>query len=86
MSFAPNGRLLSPGEVYEAPAVPKTDEEWREDLNVTLMCPDCRENGMATVKPPYCMNISLTSGSELGLPTVLGCNHGVSANTDRVVI
>lgn len=46
MSYAPDGRVLSPGEVYEAPSLPKTDEEWREDLNVTLMCPDCRENGM----------------------------------------
>jgi transcription initiation factor TFIIB len=43
MSFAPDGRVLSPGEVYEAPAVSKEDEEWREDLNVTLICPDCKE-------------------------------------------
>ncbi|KAH5089998.1 hypothetical protein HBI73_128660 [Parastagonospora nodorum] len=43
MSFAPDGRLLSPGEVYEAPSLTKEEEEWREDLNVTMMCPDCRE-------------------------------------------
>ena len=43
MSFAPNGRMLSPGEVYEEAPQPVKDEEWREDLNVTLMCPDCRE-------------------------------------------
>ncbi|KAF2033693.1 cyclin-like protein [Setomelanomma holmii] len=43
MSYAPDGRLLSPGEVYEAPVVPREEEEWREDLNVTMMCPDCRE-------------------------------------------
>jgi hypothetical protein len=39
MSFAPDGRLLSPGEVYEAPSLTKEEEEWREDLNVTMMCP-----------------------------------------------
>jgi hypothetical protein len=43
MSFAPDGRLLSPGEVYEAPTISKEEEEWREDLNVTLICPDCKE-------------------------------------------
>jgi len=44
MSYAPDGRLLSPGEVYvEAPAPVKNDE-WSDDLNVLLMCPDCREN------------------------------------------
>jgi len=43
MSFAPDGRQLSPGEVYEAPTVSKEEEEWREDLNVTLICPDCKE-------------------------------------------
>tara|TARA_R110002003_G_scaffold121_29_gene10894 strand:- start:1160 stop:2257 length:1098 start_codon:yes stop_codon:yes gene_type:complete len=43
MSYAPDGRLLSPGEVYEAPSLTREEEEWREDLNVTMMCPDCRE-------------------------------------------
>lgn len=43
MSYAPDGRLLSPGEVWEEVEQKKEDEEWREDLNVTLMCPDCRE-------------------------------------------
>jgi transcription initiation factor TFIIB len=43
MSFAPDGRQLSPGEVYEAPTVSKEEDEWREDLNVTLICPDCKE-------------------------------------------
>ena len=38
-SFAPDGRMLSPGEVYEAPAQKPQDEEWREDLNVIFMCP-----------------------------------------------
>jgi transcription initiation factor TFIIB len=42
MSFAPDGRQLSPGEVYEAPLT-KEQEEWREDLNVSLICPDCQE-------------------------------------------
>ena len=42
MSYAPNGRMLSPGEVYEEAPKPVKEEEWSEDLNVTLMCPDCR--------------------------------------------
>ncbi|KAF2111689.1 transcription initiation factor-like protein iib [Lophiotrema nucula] len=44
MSYAPDGRVLSPGEVYEEVAQPVQQEEWREDLNVTFMCPDCKEN------------------------------------------
>jgi transcription initiation factor TFIIB len=44
MSYAPDGRLLSPGEVYEAAPAPVKDEEWQEDLNVALICPDCKEN------------------------------------------
>lgn len=44
MSYAPDGRLLSPGEVYEEVAPAKNSEEWQEDLNVLLICPDCREN------------------------------------------
>ncbi|KAE8827063.1 hypothetical protein CFE70_009725 [Pyrenophora teres f. teres 0-1] len=44
MSYAPDGRLLSPGEVYEAAPVPVKDDEWQEDLNVALICPDCKEN------------------------------------------
>jgi len=43
MSYAPDGRMLSPGEVYEETSKPAKAEEWSEDLNVTLMCPDCRE-------------------------------------------
>jgi transcription initiation factor TFIIB len=43
--YAPDGRMLSPGEVYEGGNEPaKEDEVWTENLNVTLMCPDCREN------------------------------------------
>jgi len=44
MSYAPDGRLLSPGEVYEAAPAPVKDDEWQEDLNVALICPDCKEN------------------------------------------
>lgn len=44
MSYAPDGRLLSPGEVYEAAPVQVKDDEWQEDLNVALICPDCKEN------------------------------------------
>lgn len=43
-AFAPDGRQLSPGEVWEEEApVVKKEQEWREDLNVLLICPDCRE-------------------------------------------
>ncbi|KAH7380082.1 transcription initiation factor-like protein iib [Pyrenochaeta sp. MPI-SDFR-AT-0127] len=41
--YAPDGRKLSPGEVYEDAPAPVKDDEWHDDLNVTLMCPDCRE-------------------------------------------
>ena len=44
MSYAPDGRLLSPGEVYEEAPAPVKDEEWQDDLNVLMICPDCREN------------------------------------------
>jgi transcription initiation factor TFIIB len=42
---APDGRVLSPGEVYEevVDAQPQ-QQEWQEDLNVLFMCPDCKEN------------------------------------------
>ncbi|KAF2006953.1 transcription initiation factor-like protein iib [Amniculicola lignicola CBS 123094] len=43
MSFARDGRVLSPGEVYEEVEQPVREPEWTEDLNVTLMCPDCKE-------------------------------------------
>jgi len=33
---------LSPGEVREA-AVPTEPEEWKQDLNIHLICPECRE-------------------------------------------
>jgi transcription initiation factor TFIIB len=44
MSTAPDGRILSPGEVYTESAEPARPQEWEEDLNVSLICPDCREN------------------------------------------
>jgi transcription initiation factor TFIIB len=44
MSYAPDGRLLSPGEVYEAAPAPVKEDEWQEDLNVAMICPDCKEN------------------------------------------
>jgi len=43
MAFTPDGRQLSPGEVYEEAPVVQEEQEWREDLNVILMCPDCQE-------------------------------------------
>jgi transcription initiation factor TFIIB len=44
MAFAPDGRVLSPGEVYEETAEVVRAAEWTEDLNVIFMCPDCKEN------------------------------------------
>ncbi|PSN66812.1 cyclin-like protein [Corynespora cassiicola Philippines] len=44
MAYAPDGRLLSPGEVYEETSVQQQEKEWQEDLNITFMCPDCRED------------------------------------------
>lgn len=44
MTYAPDGRLLSPGEVWEEATAQVKDEEWQDDLNVLLICPDCREN------------------------------------------
>lgn len=43
MALAPDGRVLSPGEVYEEQVVEPQKEEWTEDLNVLFMCPDCKE-------------------------------------------
>ena len=43
MATAPDGRVLSPGEVYNEVSEPVKPQEWQEDLNVTLMCPDCKE-------------------------------------------
>jgi transcription initiation factor TFIIB len=43
-AYAPDGRLLSPGEVYEEVQAPVKEEEWTDDLNVFLICPDCKEN------------------------------------------
>ncbi|KAF2661241.1 cyclin-like protein [Lophiostoma macrostomum CBS 122681] len=44
MAYAPDGRVLSPGEVYEEVEQRQQPQEWTEDLNVLLMCPDCRED------------------------------------------
>ncbi|KAF1820967.1 cyclin-like protein [Dissoconium aciculare CBS 342.82] len=35
---------LSPGALPEPEALPPKQEEWQENLNVTLICPDCRES------------------------------------------
>lgn len=43
-NYAPDGRMLSPGEVYEETVQEPQAQEWTEDLNVIFMCPDCREN------------------------------------------
>lgn len=37
-------QVLSPGQVLEAPVPKKEDDEWRENLNVRMICPDCRED------------------------------------------
>jgi transcription initiation factor TFIIB len=44
MAYAPDGRVLSPGEVYEEIMHQQAPEEWAEDLNNKLICPDCRED------------------------------------------
>jgi hypothetical protein len=46
MSYAPDGRKLSPGETIEEVAIDnhwEKKEAWREDLTVIEICPDCRE-------------------------------------------
>ncbi|KAF2735016.1 transcription initiation factor-like protein iib [Polyplosphaeria fusca] len=43
-NITPDGRVLSPGEVYEEVRAPVQPEEWQENLNVKLLCPDCRED------------------------------------------
>jgi transcription initiation factor TFIIB len=42
MPCSPDGHLLSPGEVYEDDQAGK--REWKQDLNILLICPDCDEN------------------------------------------
>lgn len=37
-------QVLSPGAIPEPAPQPLKQEGWQENLNVTLMCPDCREN------------------------------------------
>lgn len=45
MTVAPNGRVLSPGEVIEDDVPqPAQPQEWRQDLNVKLICHECRED------------------------------------------
>ncbi len=36
-------RVLSPGEVPMGPTGPLSDEEWHENLNVHMTCPECKE-------------------------------------------
>ncbi|OCK82763.1 cyclin-like protein [Lepidopterella palustris CBS 459.81] len=43
MTTTPQGRMLSPGEVYIETNEPAKPVEWQEDRNAILMCPDCRE-------------------------------------------
>lgn len=43
-SLASMAQVLSPGQVIEAPVAKKEDDEWRENLNVRMICPDCRED------------------------------------------
>lgn len=63
-AVAPDGRILSPGEVYE-PEVEQVqqNQDWQEDLNVLFMCPDCRE------MPPNLVE-EFSSGD-----TVCGCER-----------
>jgi len=43
--LAPDGRVLSPGEVYEeVTQKPQGEDEWVQNLNVKVICPDCQED------------------------------------------
>jgi transcription initiation factor TFIIB len=45
MATAPDGRVLSPGEVYtDSSLEPTSPQSWHDDLGILLICPDCREN------------------------------------------
>lgn len=37
-------QVLSPGQVIEPPTQKKQDDEWRENLNVRMICQECRED------------------------------------------
>lgn len=37
-----SAQFLSPGQVVLEPTAAPTRDEWREDLNVKMMCPDCK--------------------------------------------
>jgi transcription initiation factor TFIIB len=37
-------QVLSPGQVIEPPVQKKQDDEWRENLNVRMICQECRED------------------------------------------
>ncbi|KAF2843177.1 cyclin-like protein [Patellaria atrata CBS 101060] len=43
MTAVQNGRVLSPGEVITEVVAP-VEQEWQENLNIHLICPDCRES------------------------------------------
>jgi transcription initiation factor TFIIB len=43
MPVAPDGRVLSPGEVLEEHVDVRKDEEYRRNLNIHLICPECQE-------------------------------------------
>lgn len=36
-------QVLSPGQILEPNIMAATEEEWQQNLNVQLMCPDCQE-------------------------------------------
>ncbi|KAF2114646.1 cyclin-like protein [Lophiotrema nucula] len=44
MAYDPWGRQLSPGEQWEHVKAAEEEKEWQEDLNIILICPDCRED------------------------------------------
>ncbi len=44
MASSSNERILSPGEVIEdGPVEPEKEAEWQENLNIRLICPECKE-------------------------------------------
>lgn len=42
--LAAMAQVLSPGQVIEPPVQKKQDEEWHENLNVRMICQECRED------------------------------------------
>ena len=64
LGFAPDGRRLSPGEVFVTETEPPKPEVWRKDLSIELICPNCQE------RPP-----NLTENMSSGDTICASCGH-----------